>query len=153
MWTYTVKFKPSTDEYVTRFYVDGVERKEARYYTTDRKDADDTGRVECSRLNEIDARKIPVSAPESGPSVIPSRSRIARWMGNHVDEYVDDCNEVNATGLAEACAASLDAYEDTIDYNIPAIVFDVAAEVANAWEEGQSECASADARREREERD
>lgn len=53
MWTYKVVPKRSTDEYVTRFYMNGVEHKPARYYATDRQDADDTGRIECARLNGI----------------------------------------------------------------------------------------------------
>jgi len=55
---------------------------------------------------------------------------IRRWMEQHVDEHIDDVNEVNATGLGEAAAEQFDAYEDRRDYKIPEEVFDMAAEVA-----------------------
>lgn len=51
MWTFKIKFKPSTEEYVVRFYFNGIEHKPARYYATDRQEANETGKVACHGMN------------------------------------------------------------------------------------------------------
>lgn len=54
---------------------------------------------------------------------------IKRWMNNNVNKFLDDCNEINATALAENAAQEFDLYEGR-DYKIPNIIFDLAAQVA-----------------------
>lgn len=61
-----------------------------------------------------------------------------RWMKRELtvntNDYVDSCGEVNATLLAERCAEQFNLYEDEIDYNIPELIFDIAAETSIAYE-------------------
>lgn len=69
------------------------------------------------------------SAPKAQKSMWDTKS-MRRWMEQHVEEHIDDVNEVDATGLAEAAAEQFDAYEDRRDYKIPEEVFDMAAEIS-----------------------
>lgn len=54
------------------------------------------------------------------------RNKVKRWMENNRSEYIDDCNEVNYTGLAEGAAQEFDLYEDNEEATIPEWVFDLA---------------------------
>lgn len=51
IWTYRVVRRDR--EYVTRFYSGGKLYPPADYFTTDRADAEGTGRTECARLNKL----------------------------------------------------------------------------------------------------
>ncbi|MDE1971473.1 MAG: hypothetical protein KGI50_07920 [Patescibacteria group bacterium] len=55
MWSYLVKYKPSTAEWLVLFIKDGDECREGRYYTPDKDDAYGTGKAQCEMLNaEVD---------------------------------------------------------------------------------------------------
>lgn len=55
--------------------------------------------------------------------------KVRAWMTQHVDEYVDECNEYDCTKLAEDAAQEFDLYEDNDTFTIPEWVFDLAVEV------------------------
>ncbi len=74
---------------------------------------------------DVKNKRLQTAAPKT-----PDMKAIRRWMEQHVDDHIDDVNEVDATGLAEAAADQFNAYEDTRDYKIPEEVFDMAAEIA-----------------------
>ena len=50
-WTFDIKFKRSTGEWVTRFFLNRCEYIPARNYTDSKSDAFSTGQTECLRLN------------------------------------------------------------------------------------------------------
>lgn len=52
--SFSVIYKSSTEEYVTKFFDgNGQERKQARYYTDDKQDAIDTGKATIERAKSI----------------------------------------------------------------------------------------------------
>ena len=62
------------------------------------------------------------------------KSDVEYLMQRSVSDYLDECGEVNATGLAEMAAAWFYIYEDSTEFKIPVWVFDLAAEVALEFE-------------------
>jgi hypothetical protein len=58
---------------------------------------------------------------------------IKTWMIDHLEEYRDDCLEINATGLAEGCCEALGGYDARDD--IPEIFFEIAGWLAIEDEE------------------
>ena len=56
-----------------------------------------------------------------------SKSEVIRWMRLHKHEYIDECNELNYTGLAEAAAQQFNLYVNGSD--IPEWVFEEAAKL------------------------
>lgn len=61
-----------------------------------------------------------------------SESEIRAWMKAHVAEYVDECNEVNATKMVEDWDAECGSGEETLDSDH--IAWDIAAELAAEYE-------------------
>ena len=59
---------------------------------------------------------------------------IKRWMRSHVSEHVDDCNEVDTTGLAEAWDRECADGGATLDPDHPAwfIAYQVGKEYEKA---------------------
>jgi len=58
-----------------------------------------------------------------------------QWMKKNIEDYIDECGEVDCTSLAENCADNFYIYEDEIDFKIPDEIFDLAVE-ASQWFEG-----------------
>ena len=50
-------------------------------------------------------------------------------------EYLDECNELNYTKIAEDCANSLNIYENEVDYKIPDWLFSMVIDVAEKFEQ------------------
>jgi hypothetical protein len=63
------------------------------------------------------------------------KTRMKRWMQRNVSTFVDRCNEVNCTGMAEEAAQVFETFENRVDWTIPEWVFDMAVDVAN-WFKG-----------------
>ena len=63
-----------------------------------------------------------------------TNQEIGRWMKTWLTDYVDECDEVNATALAEAACAHFNDYEAPPAYEIPEAYFEIAAELATAYE-------------------
>jgi hypothetical protein len=56
--------------------------------------------------------------------------KVKRWMRIHESEYMDECNELDCTRLAEDAAQEFDLYEgDNCD--IPEWVFELSAGLSN----------------------
>jgi hypothetical protein len=51
MTTAKLKFNREWNEWVVKFYINGIYQKKADYHTSDKQDAYDTARVECDRQN------------------------------------------------------------------------------------------------------
>lgn len=64
-----------------------------------------------------------------------TKREIKTYMKGTLTKYVDRCDEVNATGLAENACANFDDYGAPPNYDIPEKYFDAAAELAMAYEE------------------
>lgn len=60
--------------------------------------------------------------------------KVKRWMIVNIDNFIDECNEVDCTSMAENAAEEFDLYEDDVDYTIPEFVFDLAVNVSERWE-------------------
>lgn len=67
---------------------------------------------------------------------------LIRWLRRNVGDYLDDCNEVDTTRLAEAAADALKLYRDPENADvddhaakIPDQVYDLALELAEDYEE------------------
>lgn len=58
---------------------------------------------------------------------------VRRWMTEHVTEYLDECNEVNCTHLAEAACQEFDAYGPAPDYACPEEYFDWAVDAEDEY--------------------
>jgi hypothetical protein len=55
---------------------------------------------------------------------------VKKWMKKNKNQFIDSCNEVNLTALAEAAAEEFNLYIVDMDYMIPDEVFDLAVEAA-----------------------
>lgn len=86
-------------------------------------------KAEKAKWEEVRTKRLETESKNAAAPKLDLQA-IRRWMGQHVDEHIDDVNEVDSTGLAEAAAEQFDAYEDTRDYKIPEEVFDLAAEIS-----------------------
>lgn len=64
--------------------------------------------------------------------VFMNPDQIRKWMKAHVGNYVDECNEVNATKLVEAWDAECGDGEETLDPDH--IAWDIAAELAEEYD-------------------
>jgi hypothetical protein len=62
----------------------------------------------------------------------PSRREIKGWMRANLPTHIDQCNEVDCTGLAEAAAYHFDAVQD--DGQIGEIYYEAAFEVSQLHE-------------------
>lgn len=65
------------------------------------------------------------------------KEKVRKYIKEHWREHVDECNEINCTGLAEACAEEFGFYTDT-ECTIHGEVFDLAAEFENDKEDVES---------------
>ena len=63
-----------------------------------------------------------------------TNQEIRRYMKSVLADHVDRCNIVNATGLAEDACANFDEYGKPPAYEIPEAYFEIAAELASAYE-------------------
>lgn len=63
------------------------------------------------------------------------QAKVRRWMLRNITIYVDECNEVNATKLAEDCCQEFDLYEygEFQDANIPEWLFELSAKVSDFY--------------------
>lgn len=70
-----------------------------------------------------------------GPDQNPRSYALVRgWMKNNCWQYVDLCNEVNCTRLAEDAAEEYNLYVDEVDFEIPEWVFDLASDTGTKYE-------------------
>jgi hypothetical protein len=58
--------------------------------------------------------------------------QIRRWMKTYVENYVDECGEVNCTRMVEDWDSSCGTGEDTL--NSDHIAWDIAVKVADEYE-------------------
>lgn len=58
----------------------------------------------------------------------PDRSRIRKWMIAHISEFVDDCNEIDLTGMVEAWDSACSTGDATLNSYHPA--WEIAMDVA-----------------------
>lgn len=63
-----------------------------------------------------------------------TKREIKAYMRGCLAEHIDRCDEVNATGLAEDACANFDDYGVPPNYDIPERYFEVAGELAMAYE-------------------
>ena len=63
----------------------------------------------------------------------PRYHRAKSFMVKNLEEYIDQCNEIDCTKLAEDAANEFNIYEDEINYEIPEWVFDLAVEVGEKY--------------------
>lgn len=66
---------------------------------------------------------------------LPTKRQIKHYMLNHYWEYIDQCDEVNATYLAEDAALyfsdlGYEVYLDNVTYDIDELFFDCAVDVS-----------------------
>lgn len=59
---------------------------------------------------------------------------IKKYMKTWLADYVDECDEINATGLAEDACANFDNYEAGPTYDIPEVYFEIAGKLAMDYE-------------------
>lgn len=57
------------------------------------------------------------------------KSFVKAWMREHANKYIDQCDELNITLLAEHAAYEFDLYLNTPDATIPEWVFDMSFDV------------------------
>jgi hypothetical protein len=58
------------------------------------------------------------------------RNKVRLWMRLHVEEYRDECGEINCTKLAEDAAQEYNLYQTDEQATIPEWVFDLAVEAS-----------------------
>lgn len=56
---------------------------------------------------------------------------IRKWMDNNVADFVDECNEVDCTGMVEAWDIENASGEETLDMDH--IAWDISVDVAEAY--------------------
>lgn len=66
----------------------------------------------------------------------PSIADIRRWMKNNVNEFVDECNEINCTAMVEAWDDECGSGEETLDPDHEA--WGIAVEVSEWFEKSSS---------------
>lgn len=62
-------------------------------------------------------------------------AKVSRWMIANLDRYVDNCNEIDLTRLAEDAAEEFHLYDDDVNFSIPECVFDLAVTVVEELEQ------------------